>query len=44
LSREKRGEMHKFVDEQLRKRYIKSSKLPQMAPVFFVGKEDVENI
>jgi len=36
--------MYKFIDEQLRKRHIKPSKLPQMALVFFVGKKDVENI
>jgi len=40
LSREEREEVREFVKEQLRKRYIRPSKLPQMAPVFFVGKKD----
>ena len=40
LSREEREEVHKFIQEQLRKGYIRPSKLPQMAPVFFVGKKD----
>jgi len=40
LSREDREKMHKFVSEQLRKEYIRLSKLPQMASVFFVGKKD----
>jgi len=37
---EEREEMHKFVLEQLKKGYIKSSKLPQTVPVFFVEKKD----
>ena len=40
LSREERKEMYKFISEQLRKGYIKPSKLPQTAPVFFVGKKN----
>ena len=40
LSREKRGKVCKFIEEQLRKRYIRPSKLPQMASVFFVGKKN----
>jgi len=40
LSRKEREEVHKFIQEQLRKGYIRLSKLPQMAPVFFVGKKD----
>ena len=40
LSREKREEVREFVKEQLRKRYIRPFKSPQMAPVFFVGKKD----
>ena len=36
----KRGEMHEFTEEQLRKWYIRPSKLPQMTLVFFVGKKD----
>ena len=40
LSREEREEVRKFIQEQLRKGCIRPSKLPQMAPVFFVGKKD----
>ena len=40
LSREEREEVREFVKEQLRKRYIRLSKLPQMVLVFFVGKKD----
>jgi len=40
LSREKRGEVHKFISEQLRKRYIRLLKLPQIALVFFVKKKN----
>ena len=40
LLREEKKEVHKFISEQLRKGYIRLSKLPQMAPVFFVGKKD----
>ena len=40
LSREEREEIREFLKEQLRKRYIRPLKLPQMAPVFFVGKKD----
>jgi len=40
LSREEREEIHKFIFKQLRKRYIRPSKLPQTALVFFIGKKD----
>jgi len=40
LSREEREEVHEFILEQLRKGYIRLSKSPQMAPVFFVRKKD----
>ena len=40
LLREERGEVCKFIDEQLRKGYIRLSKSPQTAPVFFVRKKD----
>ena len=40
LSRNKREEIQSFVDDQLRKRYIRSSKSPQTLPVFFVSKKD----
>ena len=40
LLREEREEVREFVKEQLRKDYIRPSKSPQTAPVFFVGKKD----
>ena len=40
LLREEKEEVHKFILEQLRKGYIKSSKLSQIIPVFFVGKKN----
>jgi len=40
LSREKREEVQEFIKKQLRKGYIRLSKLPQTVPVFFVGKKD----
>jgi len=40
LSKNKREEVQNFVEDQLRKRYIRPSKSPQMLPVFFVGKKD----
>jgi len=40
LSREEREEVCKFIQEQLRKEYIRPSKSPQMVLVFFVGKKD----
>ena len=40
LSREERGEVHKFIEEQLRKEYIRLLKLPQMASVFFIEKNN----
>ena len=40
LSREEREEMQAFVKDQLRKRYIRSSKSPQTSPVYFVTKKD----
>jgi len=40
LSREKKGEVHKFIEEQLRKGYIRSLKSPQIALVFFVRKKN----
>jgi len=40
LLREEREEVCKFIKEQLRKGCIEPSKLPQMAPVFFVGKKN----
>ena len=38
MSREEREKMHKFISEQLRKGYIRLSKSPQTASVFFIGK------
>ena len=40
LSREEREEVYEFIQEQLKKGYIRPSKSPQMALVFFVGKKD----
>ena len=40
MSREEKGEVHEFIEEQLKKNYIRPSKLSQTAPVFFVGKKD----
>jgi len=33
-------EVCEFIEEQLRKEYIRPLKLSQIAPVFFVGKKD----
>ena len=40
LFRNEKEEVQKFVDEHLKKGYIRPSKLPQMSLVFFVGKKD----
>jgi len=40
LSRKEGGEAYEFIKEQLRKRYIRPSKSPQMTLVFFVGKKN----
>ena len=40
LSRGEREEVHEFIQEQLKKRYIRLLKSPQTALVFFVGKKD----
>jgi len=40
LLREEREKVQEFIEEQLRKGYIRPSKLPQTAPVFFIGKKD----
>jgi len=40
LSREEREEVQAFVDDQLRKGYIRPSKSPQTSPVHFVAKKD----
>jgi len=40
LLREERKEVHEFINKQLRKGYIRPSKSPQIAPVFFVEKKD----
>ena len=42
LLREERGEVCEFIDE-LRKRYIRPSKSPQIALVFFVERKDSKN-
>ena len=40
LSKNKREEVQNFVEDQLRKGYIRLSKSPQTSPVFFVGKKN----
>ena len=40
LLRKERKEIHRFIKEKLRKWYIRPLKLPQIAPVFLVGKKD----
>jgi len=40
LSRNEKEEVQKFVNEHLKKEYIRPSKSPQTSPVLFVGKKD----
>jgi len=40
LSKNEREEVQNFVEDQLRKGYIRPSKLPQTLLVFFIGKKD----
>ena len=40
LSKNKKEEVQNFVDNKLRKGYIRPSKSPQTLPVFFVSKKD----
>jgi len=40
LSKNEREEVQSFVEDQLRKGYIRLSKSPQTSPVFFVGKKN----
>ena len=40
MSREKREEVHQFINKQLKKRYIRSLKSPQTVLVFFVGNKN----
>ena len=40
LSKDKREEVQKFVNNQLRKEYIRLLKFPQILPVFFMAKKD----
>ena len=40
MLREEKEEVREFVEEQLRKGYIRPLKLPQTSPVFFVEKKD----
>jgi len=40
LSKDKRKEVQNFVEDQLRKGYIRPTKSPQTSLVFFVGKKD----
>ena len=43
FSKDERKEVQKFIDDQLRKGYIRPSKSSQTSPVFFVGKKKKEN-
>ena len=40
LSKNEKEEVQKFINEHLKKGYIRSLKSPQTSPVFFVGKKD----
>jgi len=40
LSKNEREKVQKFMNNQLKKGYIRPSKSPQMSLVFFVGKKD----
>jgi len=40
LSKDETEEVQKFVEDQLRKGYIRPSKSSQTSPVFFIGKKD----
>ena len=40
LSKDKREKVQKFINDQLRKEYIRLSKFPQMSLVFFVAKKN----
>ena len=40
LSRNEREEVQQFIQDHLRKGYIRPSKSPQTSPVFFVEKKD----
>jgi len=40
LSKNEREEVQNFMEDQLRKEYIRLSKSPQTSPMFFVGKKD----
>ena len=40
MSREEKGEVQAFVEDQLRKGYIYPSKSPQTSPIHFVAKKD----
>ena len=40
MSREERGKVCEFIEEKLRKGYIRPLKSPQIASIFFVGKKN----
>jgi len=40
LSKNEREEAQNFIEDQLRKGYIRPSKSSQISPVFFVGKKN----
>ena len=39
LSKDEREEVQNYIEDQLRKEYIRLTKSPQTSPVFFVGKK-----
>jgi len=40
LFKDEREEVQNFVEDQLRKRYIRPTKSPQISLLFFIGKKD----
>jgi len=40
LSKDEKEEVQNFVEDQLRKGYIRPTKSPQTSPVFFIDKKD----
>jgi len=43
MSRQEKEKVREFIEEQLKKGYIRPSKSPQTLPVFFIGKKDRKN-
>jgi len=40
LSKDEKEEVQNFIEDQLRKGYIRPTKSPQMSSVFFIGKKN----